>query len=62
MAWGEFLVSEACKNLARELKNSRQGEKGEVREDFDDHAINSNEYAWQPVISRLRRWKEFKPH
>lgn len=62
MAWGEFLVSEACKNLIREIKNSRQGEKGEVREDFDDHAINSNEYAWQPVINRLRRWKEFKPH
>lgn len=62
MAWGEFLVSEACKNLIRELKNSRQGEKGEVREDFDDHAINSNEYAWQPIINRLRRWKDFKVH
>ena len=60
MAYGEFLVSEACPNLARELKNSRQGEKGEVREDIDDHAINANEYAWQPIIPRLKKWKTFK--
>lgn len=62
MAWGEFLISENCKNLTREIKNSRKGEKGEVREDFDDHAINANEYAWQPLISRLKRWKNFKEH
>jgi phage terminase large subunit len=62
MAWGEYLISESCKNLIREIKNSRKGEKGEVREDFDDHAINSNEYAWQPLINRLRRWKTFKEH
>ena len=62
MAWGDYLVSEACTNLAREIKNSRKGEKGEVREDFDDHAINSNEYAWQPLVKRLRRWKDFKEH
>lgn len=60
MAWGEFLISDACKNLIREIKNSRKGEKGEVREDFDDHAINANEYAWQPIINRLKRWKTFK--
>ena len=62
MAWGEYLISEACKNLIREIKNSRKGEKGEVREDFDDHAINANEYSWQPVINRLKRWKQFKEH
>lgn len=62
MAWGEFLISDACPNLARELKNSRHGDKGEVREDFDDHAINANEYAWQPLVQRLKRWKEFKEH
>lgn len=62
MAWGEYLISEACPNLIREIKNSRKGEKGEVREDFDDHAINSNEYAWCPVIKRLQRWKTFKEH
>ncbi len=62
MAWGEFQMSEACGNLIREIRNSRKGEKGEVREDFDDHAINSNEYAWYPIINRLRRWKDFKQH
>ena len=62
MAWGEFQMSEACSNLIREIRNSRKGEKGEVREDFDDHAINSNEYAWYPIINRLRRWKDFKQH
>lgn len=60
MAWGEYKICNQCKNLIREIKNSRKGEKGEVREDFDDHAINSNEYAWQPIIKRLRRWKDFK--
>lgn len=60
MAYGEFLVSDACTNLAREIKNSRQGENGEVREDIDDHAINANEYAWQPIIPRLKKWKTFK--
>ena len=62
MAWGEYLISDRCKNLARELHNSRKSEDGRVREDFDDHAINANEYAWQPVISRLKRWKTFKQH
>jgi len=62
MAWGEYLISEACPNLAREIRNSRKGEKGEVREDLDDHAINSNEYAWAPIINRLKRWKQFKEH
>lgn len=62
MAWGEFLISDACPNLKREIQNSRKGEKGEVREDIDDHAINANEYAWQPIIQRLKRWKTFKEH
>lgn len=62
MAFGEYLVSDACKNLIREIKASRKGEKGEVREDIDDHAINSNEYGWQPIINRLKRWGTFKEH
>ena len=62
MAWGEFLISSNCHNLIREIRNSRKGEKGEPREDFDDHCINANEYAWQPVINRLKRWKDFKQH
>ena len=60
MAFGEFLVSEACPNLIREIKNSRKGEKGEVREDIDDHCLNANEYAWQPIISKVKRWGTFK--
>lgn len=61
MAFGEFLVSEACPNLTRELKNSRRGAKGECREDIDDHAINANEYGWAPLTTKLKRWKTFKP-
>lgn len=62
MAWGEFLISSKCANLIREIKNSRRGEKGEVREDIDDHAINANEYAWQPLVLKMKKWKEFKVH
>lgn len=62
MAWGEFKISKSCPNLIREMKNSRKGEKGEVREDFDDHSINANEYAWQPTINRIKRWGSFKQH
>lgn len=62
MAYGEFLISDACPNLIREIKNSRRGEDGRPREDFDDHAINSNEYAWASIINKLKRWKQFKEH
>jgi len=61
MAYGEYKVCNQCVNLIRELKNSRQGENGQPREDIDDHAINANEYAWIPIINRLKRWKDFKP-
>ena len=60
MSFGEFLISEACPNLYRELKNAVRGKNGECREDIDDHAINANEYAWAPIINRLKRWKTFK--
>jgi hypothetical protein len=62
MAWDEFLISEACPNLAREMKNSRKGENGSAREDINDHAINANEYAWASLIKKLQRWKQFKEH
>lgn len=62
MAWDEFLISEACPNLIREMKNARKGEEGEAREDGDDHAINGNEYAWAPYMRRLGRWRSFKEH
>lgn len=60
MSFGEFLISESCPNLYRELKNARRGKNGRCREDIDDHAINANEYAWAPIINRLKRWKTFK--
>lgn len=62
MCWGEFLVSEACPNLIREMRNARHSDKGDVREDTDDHATNANEYAWAPLREKLRRWKSFKVH
>ena len=61
MAYGEYKICDQCKNLIRELKNSRQGQDGRIREDIDDHAINANEYAWIPIINRMKRWKDFKP-
>ena len=60
MAYGEYYVSNLCPNLIRETKNSRHGEKGEVREDLDDHALTASEYAWVSIINRLKRWKTFK--
>ena len=60
MSFGEYLISEACPNLIREHKNSRRGENGRCREDLDDHALNASEYAWTPIIPRLKRWKTFK--
>lgn len=62
MTWGEFLVTTDCPNLIREIKSARRGEKGEIREDTNDHAINANEYAWAVLRDRLRRWKTFKQH
>lgn len=60
MSFGEFIISEACPNLIREIKNSRRGKDGKCREDIDDHSINANEYAWASIINRLKRWKTFK--
>ena len=60
MAYGELLFSRNCSNLIREVKNARQGDKGEVREDFDDHALTSFEYASQSFIGNLKRYKTFK--
>lgn len=60
MAYGEFLVSEACSNLIREIKSCRQGTKGEPRADTNDHAINASEYGWAPIGYYLMRWKNIK--
>jgi PBSX family phage terminase large subunit len=60
--WGDCLVSDRCKNLVRELKSARRGEKGVAREDANDHATNAFEYAWTPLRDRMLRWKTFKSH
>lgn len=60
MAYGEYLVSEACPNLIREIKACRQGNKGEPRADTNDHAINASEYGWAPLGPYLSRWKNIK--
>jgi len=61
MAYGNFkIVKENCPNLIREIKNSRRGEKGEAREDTDDHEINACEYAWASLKGDIESWKTFK--
>lgn len=62
MAYGDFILSDKCPNLAREIKNMRKGKKGEAREDGNDHILNANEYASAPLLASLRRWKTFKEH
>lgn len=60
MAWGDYMVCDKCKNGIREIKNARRGEKGEAREDSDDHWLTSQEYALTPLLPDLRRWRTFK--
>lgn len=60
MAYGEYKVSSECANLIREIRNSRQGEKGQPREDFDNHALDSHEYSWASFINKLKRWNTYK--
>lgn len=60
MAYKEFFICDRCKNLIREIKNARKGDKGEARANIDDHTVNSNEYQNAPFYERLRRWQTFK--
>ena len=62
MAYGDYIISDKCPNLIREIKNSKKGKKGEAREDSNDHIKNAEEYAKTPMLSSLRRWKTFKEH
>ena len=57
--FGDMLYSKKCKNLIRETKNSRKGERGEARIDGNDHQINSAEYSWSPFRNSFVRWKLF---
>lgn len=62
MAYGDFIICDRCKNLIREFKNARKGEKGEPRKDGNDHIINAHEYAAAPFYPNINRWKSFKEH
>lgn len=60
MAYGDYKIVNTCKELIREYRSMKVGEKGKPREDIDDHTINANEYAWIPLVSIIKRWKDFK--
>lgn len=62
MGWGDFLVSENCRNLVREIRNARRGEHGEAREDNDDHALTAMEYGMATILPNLKRYKTFMKH
>ena len=59
MAYDDFWISKNCPNLIREIKNARRGEKGEAREDTDDHALTAMEYGMAQMLVDLKRYKEF---
>jgi hypothetical protein len=60
LAYGSHIVCSQCPNLIREYQNSRRGEKGEAREDTDDHALNAAEYGFAPLLPAVKQWKQFK--
>lgn len=60
MAYSEYLICDRCKNLIREIKNARKGDKGEARADGNDHILNATEYAQVTFYERLLRWRTFK--
>ena len=56
---GDMLYVDHCKNLIRETRNSRRGEKGEARIDGNDHQLNSYEYSFSPFVNSFALWKMF---
>lgn len=60
MAYGNFVISSTCPNLAREFRNARRDPKGRARTDTDDHAITACEYAFSTMLPDMNRWKTFK--
>lgn len=62
MAYGDMIICDRNKNLIREIKNCRKGEKNVARADGNDHEINAHEYSVAPFYTQLNRWKTFKEH
>jgi phage terminase large subunit len=60
MAYEDFIICYRCKNLIREFKNCRKGERNIPRQDGNDHCINAHEYAAAPFYPLMNRWKNFK--
>ena len=56
---GDMLYHDTCKNMVRETKNSRRGERGEARIDGNDHELNAFEYSWSPFVNSFVLWKMF---
>jgi phage terminase large subunit len=62
MAYEDFVVSDRCTNLIREIKACKKGDGNVARADGNDHIINAVEYAQAPFYSSIVRWKSFKEH
>lgn len=62
MAYGDYVITDKCPNLKREIKAAKRGKKGEARADGNDHILTAREYSVAPLLSLLRRWKTFKVH
>lgn len=62
MAYGDYIISDRCPNMIREIKNAKKGKKGEARADGNDHVLTASEYGRTPLLASLRRWKNFKQH
>lgn len=60
MAWGNFVISDNCKNLIREIKAARRDKNGRARADGDDHALTACEYGFTPKLGNVHMWKKFK--
>ena len=56
-SYNDFLIVNKCKNLIREFKASRRDPKTGLRENINDHAINSCEYGIAPFKNSFARWK-----
>lgn len=57
LSYGDWLICSNCKNLIREIKGSRRDPKTGLRENLDDHALNSYEYQNAPFRNYFARWK-----
>jgi phage terminase large subunit len=59
MAYGEYLMSEACANSIREFRQCQTDPKTGVRSGLNDHCINANEYADAPLYAYIKRINEY---